>query len=172
MLFPRLPNSKSTSAYLKRAGDGDTLGWPSCVPLCPPLVTLGSAAGTFSPRVRFFWNKWTPSSAWNCPTVPHPPDPRDNASQSGPTPGKVPSFPCSWLWTRSAGSGVGWYLHPGSFFLGGAQPRELRKAPPMMDASGLFVTHSWVKTGSWALSTTYLYLLLGVLLSAIYWCGS
>lgn len=37
MLFPRLPNSKSSSASLKRAGNGDLLGLPSCVPLRLPF---------------------------------------------------------------------------------------------------------------------------------------
>ena len=147
MLFPRLPNSKSSSASLKRAGNGDLLGLPSCVPLRLPFSPQAQWPARLVPGSDLFGMN-EPQAG---PGIVPAPQTRANTSQSGPSQGKAPSFPCSWLRTHSGGSDAGWCLCPRSFFLVGSKDQGAQEGCP--SDSGFWALYCSLMSEGWQLGT-------------------
>lgn len=74
-------------------------------------------------------------------------------AREGPPQGRSPASPACDCGLAQLGVALAG-IYTQKFLFGGAQPRDLRMAPPVVVASGCFVAHSRVKTGSRALSTT------------------
>lgn len=114
------------SASLEKAVGREILGLHSCTPFCLPLLTPGSVAAMFPPKIRSPQNEPTPSWTWNCPG---PPGARITQASVGPPQGRSPDFLVLGQELTRVGLGVAVFM-PGRFLWGKGKDRGTHQASP------------------------------------------